>query len=29
MAGHLLLVYDFVLPAEGLATGFWEGGNVV
>ena len=29
MAGHLLLVYDFVLPDEGLATAFWEGGNVV
>ena len=28
MAGHLLLVYDFVLPFEGLATEFWEGGNV-
>ena len=29
MPGHLLLVYDFVLPDEGLATEFWEGGNVV
>ena len=29
MAGHLLLVYDLVLPDEGLATEFWESGNVV
>ena len=29
MAGHLLLVYGFVLPDEGLAKDFWESGNAV
>ena len=29
MAGHLLLVYGFVFPDEGLMTEYWEGGNVV
>ena len=28
MAGHLLLVYGFVFPDEGLMTEYWEGGNV-
>ena len=29
MAGHLLLVYGFVFPDEGLMTEYWEGGNVI
>jgi len=29
MAAHLLLLNSFILPSDGLALEFWEGGNLV